>query len=200
MPVEWQFPDGVVRLGGTGAKKTIEAEDASRQEATARAIVDDLAQRPGVVLADEVGMGKTFVALAVVASVIESTPASAGPVVVMVPPGLLSKWPRDWDLFRKQCVVGGRLGKVRDETARNATEFFKLLDDPVARRARLIWMPTSCFSQKLGDGWVKLGLIRLARRYTKMDEEMKRRLYKWAPDLVRLKRHRTLTPLSLIHI
>ena len=39
--------------------------DARRQEATARGLVERLARQPGVVLADEVGMGKTFVALTV---------------------------------------------------------------------------------------------------------------------------------------
>ena len=194
MPVEWRFPEGVIRLGGMSEQKTIEEEVATRQETTARAIVDDLGRRPGVVLADEVGMGKTFVALAVMASVIDSAGAAAGPVVVMVPPGLLSKWMRDWDLFRTQCVVSGKLRTVRDETARNGTEFFKLLDDGAGKRPGIIWMPTNAFSQKLSDGWVKLGLVRLARRRTKMDDEMKRRLYKWAPDLVRLKKHKKLTP------
>ena len=39
----------------------------ARQEATAREVLVRLRQQPGVVLADEVGMGKTFVALAVAA-------------------------------------------------------------------------------------------------------------------------------------
>ena len=41
--------------------------DAQRQTRSARAILDRFALQPGVVLGDEVGMGKTFVALAVAA-------------------------------------------------------------------------------------------------------------------------------------
>src|SRR5215831_10285500 len=40
----------------------ISAEDATRQEATAHEILQRLARQPGLILADEVGMGKTFVA------------------------------------------------------------------------------------------------------------------------------------------
>jgi hypothetical protein len=39
--------------------------DALRQTRSAKAILDRFAFQPGVVLGDEVGMGKTFVALAV---------------------------------------------------------------------------------------------------------------------------------------
>lgn len=51
---------------------------------TAREILDRFAHQPGQILADEVGMGKTFVALAVDVSVLEAT-EYANPVVVMVP-------------------------------------------------------------------------------------------------------------------
>lgn len=37
--------------------------DAARQDLTARAIIERLKDQPGLILADEVGMGKTFVAL-----------------------------------------------------------------------------------------------------------------------------------------
>ncbi len=40
-----------------------------RQERTAQEILRRLEHQPGVILADEVGMGKTFVALGVAASV-----------------------------------------------------------------------------------------------------------------------------------
>ena len=65
----------------------IEEQDARRQELTAREILRRLANQPGLVLADEVGMGKTFVALAVAASVALSD-SQRRPVVVMVPPSL----------------------------------------------------------------------------------------------------------------
>ncbi len=45
--------------------KRISREDADRQSATVKEILRRLERQPGLVLADEVGMGKTFVALAV---------------------------------------------------------------------------------------------------------------------------------------
>ena len=49
----------------------ISKEDASRQMGTAAEILRRLDRQPGVILADEVGMGKTFVALAVMLSEID---------------------------------------------------------------------------------------------------------------------------------
>ena len=83
----------------------VSTEDAERQERTANEILRRLAEQPGVILADEVGMGKTFVALAVAASVALAR-RDDGPVVVMVPPSLKHKWPRDWDVFREHCLRG----------------------------------------------------------------------------------------------
>ena len=50
-----------------------------------------------MVLADEVGMGKTFVALA--ATYCVGVQSRKGPVVVMVPPNLVDKWEQDLDAF-----------------------------------------------------------------------------------------------------
>src|SRR5436190_2487757 len=95
----------------------ISPDDAIRQTESARAILRRLADQPGVVLADEVGMGKTFVALAVAASVALSD--RKRPVVVMVPPSLREKWPRDFGVFAEQCVTDelrGRLSFASAET------------------------------------------------------------------------------------
>ena len=80
-------------------KGRITQDDASRQQRTARKILKQLEEQPGLILADEVGMGKTFVALAVAASVAINEPRRR-PVVVMVPPSLREKWPKDFRLFR----------------------------------------------------------------------------------------------------
>ena len=194
MPVEWPFADDLIRLGGVGEHK-IEAHDGTRQQETARSILSDLATRPGVILADEVGMGKTYVALAVIASIVRATRGSGRPVVVMVPPALASKWPRDWEQFKAVCCVRpDALAWVRDAYVHTPTDFFKLLDDPRERRPHIVWMTTGCFGRGLSDPWVKLALVRLARTGTRMDEEAKRKLYKWATTLVRLKHKRGLTP------
>ena len=85
------FASGRISL----ANDRVSRDDSRRQESAAGEILKRLDRQPGVVLADEVGMGKTFVAMAVAASVILDRPA-AGPVVVMVPSSLKYKWPKDW--------------------------------------------------------------------------------------------------------
>ena len=84
-----------IGLGADGSR--ISDNDAKRQMATAREILRRLKRQPGVVLADEVGMGKTFVALAVAASAAWAE-EDRRPVVVMVPPSLLEKWPSDFEV------------------------------------------------------------------------------------------------------
>jgi len=184
MPVEWSFAGDIVELGGV-TKKQISPQDAQRQAETAKSILADLCVRPGVLLADEVGMGKTYVAMAVVASVIVATRREHCPVVVMVPPGLRQKWQRDWGQFKAHCTRPSALSWVRDEYAHTPTELFKLLDDRASGRAQLIFITTGCFSRGLYDPCVKLALIRLALSHTKLSNAQKRRVYRWATDLVR---------------
>src|SRR4030042_4450654 len=93
----------------------ISPEDAQRQEVTAKEILARLKNQPGVILADEVGMGKTFVALAVAVSVAVAN-YKRRPVVVMVPPSLQDKWPLAFSLFVSRCIsrvlqTGIRIGK-----------------------------------------------------------------------------------------
>src|SRR5437660_9895769 len=99
MPVEWAFAEDIIRLGGVGEYK-IPVEDGDRQQETARSILRDLATQPGLILADEVGMGKTYVALAIVASVVLATRRSGRPVVVMMRPGLAHKCRREGAPFK----------------------------------------------------------------------------------------------------
>ena len=184
----------LIRLGGTGDHR-LEGEDGPRQQATAQAILHSLKNQPGVILADEVGMGKTYVALAVAASALLATRGKAKPVIVMVPRGLARKWPREWRNFKKVCVTDPQaLAWVRDRSVKNPTEFFQALSEPSSTRPHLIWMTTGCFSRGLNDPWIKLALVRLARSDTKMTSEVKNRLYKWAAMLTRLKTYRGLTP------
>ena len=203
MPDQWTFPVKVLRMGGAGAKK-ISADDGARQEATVLSILKDLSSQPGIVLADEVGMGKTYVALAVVASAVLANRDKARPVVVMVPPGLAQKWPREWDQFKTVCCVEpSLLGHIRDLYVHTPTDFFRALERPRRERPHIIWMTTGCFSRGLSDPWTKLALIRLARSRTRMDDETKKTLAKWATTLVRLKSKRQLTPEiveTLLHV
>src|SRR6476659_8803166 len=79
--------------------------DARRQKKTAAEILRRLESQPGQILADEVGMGKTFVALAVAVSVLEAIDREK-PVVVMVPPSVGSKWPLEWKKFASRRSPG----------------------------------------------------------------------------------------------
>lgn len=138
-------------------------------------------------------MGKTYVALAAVASVLNSTRGSGRPVIVMMPPGLASKWPRDWEQFRSLCVSKqDALNWVRTAFVKSPAEFFKMIDDPRGRRPHLIWMTTGCFHMGLNDPWIKLAFIRLARAQTRLSDSAKGRLFKWAKSLIRLKSHQSL--------
>jgi superfamily II DNA or RNA helicase len=135
----------------------ISPDDAARQEATARAILARFAERPGVVLADEVGMGKTFVALGVAASVARSD--RKRPVVVMVPPSLKEKWQRDFGTFTEQCLTDELRSRIRYASAETGVQFLKRLDDPPERRASLILLTHGAMSRTLTDGWVRLAII-----------------------------------------
>jgi len=192
MPVNWEFAEDAIRLGGTTGGSVPEA-DWVRQTETARSILDSLSRQPGIVLADEVGMGKTYVAMAVIASVLIATKGRP-PVVVMTPPGLASKWQAEWQQFKSTCIVSPDLLKpFRDTFAGNPTEFFKAMGDR-ATRSHLIWMSTRCFFRGLQDPWIKLALCRIARSKTRMSAEARQRFYKWADGLVRMRSRRQVTP------
>ena len=154
-----------IRLEGvpTGAQNSqrIDRRDAERQTATARAILERLHDQPGVVLADEVGMGKTFVALAVAAS-ITLADARRRPAVVMVPSSLSEKWPRDFSYFVARCLEPEMAKRMRCGSAKSGVELLKLLDDPIERRASIIFLTHGAMHRGLTDGWVKLAVIQRA--------------------------------------
>jgi superfamily II DNA or RNA helicase len=162
----------------------VSAEDAARQERTAQEILRRLADEPGLILADEVGMGKTFVALAVAASVALTRPDD-GPVVIMVPPSLKHKWPKDWDVFCEHCLHGEAQRTLKAASADSGVAFLRLLDDEPNRRKAIIFLTHGALNRSLTDEWVKLALIRraLARRSTK--EHVRRALPKFAGRLLR---------------
>ena len=71
--------------------------DQIRQRCEVLEILRRIERQPGVILADEVGMGKTYVALAAAIHVALRDPV--GPVVVMVPPTLVAKWEQEIKKF-----------------------------------------------------------------------------------------------------
>jgi Helicase conserved C-terminal domain len=114
-----------------------------------------------VILADEVGMGKTYVALAVAASVVEAVRGER-PVVVMVPAAVQDKWPREWEVFREKCLTGGTDIRASSESIRNGADFLKLLDDPDASRHHLIFLTHGALTNSLADPYIKLAIVRRA--------------------------------------
>jgi ERCC4-related helicase len=142
-----------VSLGGPDVSPDV----AERQTATAAEILRRFDHLPGQVLADEVGMGKTFVALAVAASVIEAT--GGGQVVVMVPRSVGRKWPKEWRKFSRGLDDGIRA--VNDPVT-SASEFLKLLDDPPETRKHLIVLTHGALTSRLADPLLKLAILRRA--------------------------------------
>ena len=138
--------------------------DADRQMRTAAEILRRLNDQPGLVLADEVGMGKTYVALAVAVSVLEST-RRRRPVVVMVPAAVAEKWPTEWEVFSERCLSKGH-GFRASQPIRRGSDFLKQLDDPAPRRNHLIFLTHGALTNTLNDPFIHLALIRraIARR------------------------------------
>jgi hypothetical protein len=163
----------------------INPEDADRQERTAREILARLDRQPGVILADEVGMGKTFVALAVAVSVVINSP-EAGPVVVMVPASLRQKWPRDWDVFRNICFKSQSGRSLRVNEADSGIQLLKLLDDPPERKSHIIFLTHGALHRSLSDGWAKLALIKRAFKKRYSLSAQRKNFHRFAGSLLRM--------------
>jgi SNF2 family DNA or RNA helicase len=100
---------------GTRLNGRVPEIDQTRQRAEVVEILRRLRDQPGVVLADEVGMGKTFVALAIAYSVAVRSPR--GPVIVMVPANLVDKWEQDLKTFC-ELYLESRRPVLRDDASR----------------------------------------------------------------------------------
>ena len=164
----------------------ITAEDAERQEHTTREILRRFSNQPGLVLADEVGMGKTFVALATAVSVALADPKRR-PVVIMVPPSLKQKWPKDFALFQERCLPPDIAAKLRFGLAERPIEFLKQLDDLPSRRKQILFVTHGAMSRALFDKWVKLALIRHAISGRQGVRELRRNLSRFMPDILHMR-------------
>lgn len=171
--------DGRIDLAST----RIDRADSDRQMRTAAEICRRLNDQPGVVLADGVGMGKTFVALAVAASVALSTERRA-PVVVMVPPGVKEKWPREWAVFEEHCLAAGTGLRATTTTITRGSEFLKLLDDEAPSRHDVIFLTHGALTSRLNDPFTKLAIVRQAFRHQGRLSSHKRAFARWAAKLL----------------
>jgi hypothetical protein len=177
----WPFDPRIqLSCGGIGL------EHAERQMRTARAILERLSDQPGVVLADEVGMGKTFVALAVATSAAFTT---RRPVVVMVPPRLAEKWERDIRRFRALCLSGqdGQVetDRLRFRRAETGAEFLRCFDDPPGKEAHVVLLVNTALHRSERDPFVRLEAIRQAIQGKWSARDLRRAVARFARGLLR---------------
>ncbi|OUR93986.1 hypothetical protein A9Q87_04580 [Flavobacteriales bacterium 34_180_T64] len=166
-------------------KEHISESDAKRQMVTAKEIFRKLEKYPGLVLADEVGMGKTFVALAVAVSIAIENKDQL-PVVIMIPTNLSKKWPRDFQRFKDFCLPANLSDNIQYGVAKNAVQFLKYLDDPIERRKQIIFLTHGSLTRSLTDGWVKLAIIQRAMYRRHNMGETKKALKKILSNLLYL--------------
>lgn len=163
----------------------ISAEDGKRQERAAADVLSRLRRQPGVILADEVGMGKTFVAMAVATSVLLER-GDAGPVIVMSPPSLKEKWPKDWNVFRELCLTPSLKTRFRCARANSGIDLLRLLDDAPERRRHIIFLTHGALNRTIGDGFARLAVIKRAFKGRSSLQMQKVSFKQWAPRLLRL--------------
>jgi len=164
----------------------LSVEDARRQERSAQEILDRFKHQPGVILGDEVGMGKTFVALAVAATQIFADPRR--PVVVMAPRNVVAKWERDANTFRDACLHSpSERNQFLIKVADTGIDFLKLLDDPEPHRATLIVLAHGALHRRMADGWSKLAILQAAIKGRHNVASMRERLARFAPEILRMK-------------
>jgi hypothetical protein len=166
---------------GTEPTPGIDRGQARRQMRTAREILKRLQAKPGQILADEVGMGKTYTALAVAASVAMENP-KAGPVVIMVPPALRDKWPLDWEEFKELYIQGRPPSSAQ---ADRAGQFLKLIDDPYPDRPQIVFLKNGAFGAQLQDPWIKLAVIRQALLRRRSLDHERRAVERWGCRVIR---------------
>lgn len=185
MTVSYTLPDGIDLAGS----KRVDPRSARRQQETAREILRRFAAQPGIVLADEVGMGKTFVAFAVATGVMTSTRGEEGPVVVAVPPHMLRKWQDDWRKYLNHCVKDGDLRRElfdRSASVDDVTGLLRLLDDPSERRKWLVFVKVSAFTSELkrSERWIKLALVQKAFARNSHLSDVRPAFERWASYLL----------------
>lgn len=106
---------GFLDLGARAHADGVPISEVERQEATVLRALAMLEARPGVVLADEVGMGKTFEAIGVIAATLHGKP-DARALILTPGPDLTTKWLKELHRFedgkKKLHDFGGRYAKV----------------------------------------------------------------------------------------
>lgn len=123
-----------LNLGARKSADSIPQRDIERQEDTVLRALETLEERPGIILADEVGMGKTFEALGLAAAIHHLKPKAR--IVVVTPgPDLNTKWVDEFERFREMYDFGDGV-----RSARKLTEFVQS-----TREAPIVVAPVTMF-------------------------------------------------------
>lgn len=167
-------------------------DDWKRQKATAAEVLARLDRQEGVVLADQVGMGKTYVAMAVAASEIART--NGEQVMVLVPSPVATKWVHEWRSFSELYLGPDPWIRCVDTPIQTGTELLRHLDDPPQRRAHLLIVKHNALNARMSDEWVQLAMVRLALAG---DEETGSRVARWSQGSSGLFGGRSFTPANV---
>jgi superfamily II DNA or RNA helicase len=168
-------------------------QDWARQRRTANDILHRLQTKEGVILADQVGMGKTYVALAVVVSHILSTP-DLGRVVIFVPAAVADKWVREWQKFSESLLDHGTGIRCVNKPIRSGEELLKKLDDSKDDREHILVVTHTALTATLKDTFIQLALLHYATRYVRDGADLRGRIAKWSDGLRGLIRNAQFTP------
>lgn len=128
-------------LGARAQRDGITASEIERQEDTVIRALDMLDDRPGILLADEVGMGKTFEALGIIAAFKHREPRSK--IVIVTPgPDLNQKWFSEIERFGEMFDFCGAACK-----AGTLTELIEGI-----RKHSIVVAPVTVFQSGRGSG------------------------------------------------
>lgn len=149
-------------------------DDQLRQRREIEEILRRFRNQPGLILADEVGMGKTFVALGVAVSFVASPLGRKGPVIIMIPPALFDKWETDLTAFTRLYLTrwhcrphdptepAGQRTLTYANHVKHSVNLLKILDDTPSRRPHIIFLSHRAMSCSQTDMWIRFYLIRSA--------------------------------------
>jgi len=168
--------------------------DWTRQRRTAADILRRFDDQEGVILADQVGMGKTFVALAVAVSQILAT-EEPGQVLVLAPAAVAEKWVQEWTKMSESLLkADGPEIRCVPAALRSGEALLSALDDPPDRQSHLIIATHTALTSRLKDSFVQLAVLQVAVRGRAGAAELRSRIARWCDKQSGLIQDRRFTP------
>ncbi|WP_088227351.1 helicase-related protein [Desulfosporosinus sp. FKB] len=134
--------------------KSIDKKSADLQTKTCATLINILEESPGVILGDDVGMGKTYVAFATAVYYLSIFPKKA--VIIVTPNWLLnSKWYEDIrnfievNLNKNSSLIGiNQVAKIEEGYSSYPSYISEIVDK--SKRAKVLLIPMNVFASK---GW-----------------------------------------------